>query len=111
MQDKIEIGEYIKLDDGTIGKYNINKNHFNVVETNNRDIGFNIDNDVIKHSKDIIDLIEIGDYVNGMKVESIIKTDKEHLILEGQKYCIYSENIKTIVTKEMFVNMEYKVGV
>ena len=74
--------------------------------------------EVIKHSKNIIDLIEVGDYVNGYKV-----IDKDY---EGEMICLLmpfnEENqsiynivwntkyfIKSIVTKEMYKSIEYRL--
>ena len=63
-------------------------------------------------SPNIIDLIEVGDYVNGCLVSEI--KDK-WLILNYADIETYeqlerkNENIKTIVTKEQFSQMEYKV--
>ena len=70
--------------------------------------------DIVKHSKDVIDLIEEGDYVNGEYV-AVIEKNKEGNITdicyeeenEGQLYSI--GDIKSIVTKEMFSQIEYKV--
>ena len=77
---------------------------------------------VLKASHNIIDLIEIGDYVNGSKVIdiSIIGKDKEKWVwveqMEdtdnkyGDDYVGYNnEQIKSIVTKEQFEQMAYKV--
>lgn len=73
---------------------------------------------VKKHSKNIIDLIEVGDYVNGEKVEKItepsLANDYNRRIYcnecEGlYKAILCNKDIKTIVTKEQFENMEYKV--
>ena len=79
--------------------------------------------DVIKSSPNIIDLIEVGDYVNGSKVVdiSIIGKDKEKWLwveqMEdtdnkyGDDYVSYNnDQIKSIITREMFESMEYKVG-
>lgn len=64
--------------------------------------------DIIKASENIIDLIEVGDYVNGCKVVEILK---ETIIIEnyGEEE-LFNEKIKSIVTKEMFEQMSYKVG-
>lgn len=75
-----------------------------------------------KHSPNIIDLIEVGDYVNGSKVVdiNIIGKDKEKWVwveqMEdtdnkyGDDYVGYNnEQIESIVTKEQFSAMEYKV--
>ena len=65
---------------------------------------------IIKSSPNIIDLIEVGDYVNGRIVDDYIYLDKLGLIglteleKEDEKF------IKSIVTKERFSQMEYKVG-
>ena len=63
----------------------------------------------LKHSKNVIDLIEEGDYVNGIQVKSIINTESKHLILRGEIGCVYSQDIKTILTKEQHEANCYKV--
>ena len=61
----------------------------------------------IKSSPNIINLIEVGDYVNGEIVNEIWK----NLVLVGQECRPINEKyIKSIVTKEQFESMEYKVG-
>lgn len=72
-------------------------------------------------SPNIIDLIEVGDYVNGSKVVRIEKHDEElYAYVQETEYCnacdeeeniYYKENtIKSIVTKEQFSQMEYRIG-
>lgn len=60
-------------------------------------------------SPDIIDLIEVGDYVNGLKVD---KKYKDRVVINTRDEIIvwFEYQIKTIVTKEQFESMEYKVG-
>lgn len=78
---------------------------------------------ILKASHNIIDLIEVGDYVNGSKVVdiSIIGKDKEKWVwveqMEdtdnkyGDDYVGYNnEQIKSIVTKEQFESMSYRIG-
>lgn len=69
--------------------------------------GFYINKDTIKKaSHNIIDLIEVGDYVNGFPV-----IHKENDILKCGLLVQFKENeIKSIVTKEQFEQMAYKVG-
>ena len=73
--------------------------------------------EIEKASHNIIDLIEVGDYVNGNKI--LFKRYKEypnpqlnHCCLETSGYEIYTKenNIKSIVTKEQFKSMEYRLG-
>lgn len=70
--------------------------------------------DILGASFDIIDLIEVGDYVNGKRV--LGKSNYQRKLLEldewlGNAYKnISSKDIKSIVTKEDFESMSYKVG-
>lgn len=68
--------------------------------------------DVDRASFDITDLIEIGDYVNGSPVCDIkqdengktwVYTDSEY------RYGYLKEEIKSVVTKEMFYLVKYEV--
>ena len=64
-----------------------------------------------KFKDNIIDLIEVGDYVNGYYVEDIGKTFVN--VATGSNYfqnpTIYEDDIKSIVTKEAFSSVEYRV--
>lgn len=71
--------------------------------------------DITKHSKNIIDLIEVGDYVNGYRIDNIING-----VLVNRAVGIdrigaltpivqYEQDIKTILTKERFEQNLYKV--
>ncbi len=77
-----------------------------------------IDNfyNIVKCSFDLIDLIEVGDYVNGYKVIDIIEPDvcgdenltDRKIITEEPSYSVYNktilniDDVKSLVTKEMF---------
>lgn len=67
--------------------------------------------DILKASYNLIDLIEVGDYVNGYYVEDIGKTFVN--VATGSNYfqnpTIYEDDIKSIVTKEAFSSVEYRV--
>lgn len=71
------------------------------------------DNLVKEPSFNIIDLIEVGDYVNGKLVEDVFEkttyADKS-IKLKGSGDYWYDIHIKSILTKESFASMEYKVG-
>ena len=64
--------------------------------------------DIVKHSKNIIDLIEVGDYVNG---HLVLKVEEDGFLLVDDKGYTHLApiNIKSIVTKEQFASMEYKI--
>lgn len=70
--------------------------------------------EILKHSFNIIDLIEVGDYVNGCEVMGIyiprdiwepIQINIDSITI---RYFIKDE-IKTIVTHEQFKNIEYRL--
>lgn len=92
-----------------------------IYECNHKDVDIYI----LKASHNIIDLIEVGDYVNGYKIYSIYDDDKyvneynlKHKKCLGkniydedyQEYLIYEEDIETIATKEQFEALAYKVN-
>ena len=132
MKDKLEVGHFIRTIKG-IGR-------IEEITEDRTEIYFNCDTGLTisfikkdftqeemaqyyKHSDNIIDLIEVGDYVNGSKVIdiSIIGKDKEKWVwveqMEdsdnkyGDDYVGYNnDQIKSIVTKEQFSSMEYRLG-
>lgn len=68
--------------------------------------------DIINHSKDIKDLIEIGDYINGCKVVEFFRDKLTGLAViktANQRKYYSSKIIKSIVTKEQFKNAEYRI--
>lgn len=70
-----------------------------------------IENQDVVASYNIIDLIEVGDYVNGNKVIDIVENDV-YVSNFYEEQCIgqvSKKNIKSIVTKEQFENMTYEV--
>lgn len=63
---------------------------------------------IIKSSPNIIDLIEVGDYVNGNKVDA--KGNKYVIFYDGDGDIeVFENDIKSIVTKEQFKEMEYRL--
>lgn len=114
----IEIGEYVrtKEDIGKVTEIFINTNCYKVKNAVNE--CWLEEKEIIKHSKNLIDLIEEGDYINGENVVSIIDYDYKRIVTEvamyrgiGRgNYYIDDKDIKTILTKEQYDNNCYKVG-
>ena len=104
---KLEAGMYVRCD-GRILKldeHNIEgwKMYFEFIGTDN-----------FQASNNIIDLIEVGDYVNGSYIQEIIsiKNNEMKCMLDSDYELISTiknEDIETILTKEQFSQMEYKV--
>ena len=115
----MKIGDYIRTDDGLIGK--IVSEPYEYKDSIGHDIDFgdsNIYNEyemyqsIIKSSPNIIDLIQVGDYVNGyLVIEKDINNELRYIDLKDRnmKYVKYLD-IKSILTKEKFSCMEYKIG-
>ena len=121
MKNKIEVGEYIRTKDGRIDKvdrYSIGccvyhcKNGMCIDECET--VGIPI-SDIKKHSSNITDLIEVGDYINGHKIVSKIWGEDDNDLyfeIEGSYHkatCIGEKDIKSIVTKEQFKSIEYDI--
>lgn len=112
MEDIININEYVRTDNGIIGKYVKYRGIEDTIETNNKWIGFDIEKDIVKHSSNLIDLIECGDYVNGYIVRRTYLDGETHYIKLGEQITgnrTYNDDIKTVVTKEMMESISYKV--
>lgn len=112
--EEIKVGEYVRTKDGIIDKILNYSFGCNVWHCQN---GMCIDEcncigvhlkDITKHSKDITDLIEAGDFINGNRVYKVTNA------------CIYCTgkavqnkltiNIKTILTHEQYENNCYRIG-
>ena len=119
--EEIQVGEYIRTKNGNIGKViDIDKRNYWIDRYIRKESGIpfefldknseQLKNNIIKHSKILAEVIEVGDYINGKRI---------HKIDKGKNYCyLYYENcktfanhqIETIWTKEQLKSIEYDVG-
>lgn len=121
---KLEVGMYVRHHHFGIGKiinsYEIDRIWFNVkfncYGDDDYHCGICEESIGFKASHNIIDLIEYGDYVNGLEVTGFDykkTTTKQALLcdvrLNGGGVVIKKNDIKSIVTKEQFENISYKV--
>ena len=121
---KIEVNEYVRTKGGEIGKfkgYNNNKNSqwkYKVKLPKMKLWKYYEEENIVKHSKQLIDLIEEGDFVNGYRVINVINEGTcpcgECVDIDSSKdsseCTLWEEDIKTILTKEQFEANCYKVG-
>lgn len=132
MEDRIEVGEYVKTKDGRIAQiksidYEAVIYRFDrIIYINNfrmkKDVLYSNEmfkKVIVKHSKQLIDLTKIGDIVNGHLVIDKYEDVDEYgndfwcLIIEDDSLLnrsIREEDIKTILTKEQYEANYYKVG-
>ena len=117
MENEIEIGEYIRTKRGYIRQVVRRDVDDHIL----LDIGFEgaryltkveEKEDIVKHSKNIINLVEVGDYINGYLVVAI--SDDGYIeiaigddIEQGELLTV--KDIKSIVTKEQFESIKYEV--
>lgn len=112
---KLEVGMYVRTNIGIKQIYEIDENKtkwkylYKLKKQDGDgciDCGVLADEDIIKASHNLIDLIEPGDYVNGELVEDVTG---EYLRVNGQSHNkhYFSKQIKSIVTHEQFDSMKY----
>ena len=75
---KNEIGKYVRTEDGYILE-NIWGGHADIIKKlANKDKHYEFEyGKIVKHSNSLIELIEVGDYINGEKILEIILPDEE----------------------------------
>ena len=117
---ELKEGMYVRYTRGAINGYVplriakiIDKNNDLLKLDNNNEI---FESDVVKASDNLIDLIELGDYVNGDLVTFISSNPQKnqrgkHRIILNDSYSLFSkhDDIKSIVTKEQFNSVKYEV--
>lgn len=120
----IEVGDFIKTNNGFLGKVNkielkgsgiryagefitdtiIQFNDGKVYERRVKD------KDIVKHSKNIIDLIEVGDIVNNGYIYEIGNTEDGYKWVHNLNgLLLFEKDIKTILTKEQYMQNCYTV--
>lgn len=113
---KLEVGMYVRTLDG-ISKV-IEVRDSNVVgRFVNEDGNIYFMNEIMcAPSFNVIDLVEEGDYVNSMKVNNIAIEDGLIYLHMDADECLHEttmltgDNIESIVTKEQFGEIKYRVG-
>ena len=125
----IEVNEYVRTKDGKIGIFDryssrkensLYKSPFNCfIKIKNRKTPLQCCEDYIKkHSKQLIDLIEVGDIVNscivvGFGYECVNGNKEKSILVEGKytkvNYALLNWDIETILTKESYMANCYKV--
>ena len=94
---KLESGMYVRTKKGKIYKFKSNNTMARVPY-------------MINCSFNIIDLIQVGDYVHGLPVRFVEPENKRVDIGQNESYFwIKEENIMDVLTKEQYEEMAYKV--
>ena len=115
MENEIKVNEFVRTKDGYIGKYVKDGLRKGTIEVEDNMVSWIVDNyNILKCSKNLIDLIQVGDYVNGEKVTEIKEwNSSKDGYFRYAVTCYYeiirADEIKTVVTKEMMESISYKV--
>lgn len=115
----IEVNEYVRTKDGKIDKV-INSNFYMSIYVE-CEKGLYLIESIVKHSKQLIDLIEVGDIVEiELSEEFVEKKDKKKLIQIGDIYTKEKlqrdidngiiTRILTILSYNQYMGNCYKVG-
>ena len=118
----MNVGDYVRTKDYgfiKVKSFYYNEDMIHILDENCNEYDFSKELvEDFKSSPRIIDLVQVGDYVNCYLVTAVSKDIYgETIVFVGQKLIeeagyyrsYYSKDIKTIVTKEQFESMEYKV--
>lgn len=110
---KLEVGMYVRTKKYGIAKIigNVDDNKFNIDIFKKDGITLRCQKmkDIIKASHNIIDLIEEGDYVNGLPVVHNAKYNGGNIIIVINGNAYTELEIRNIVTKEQFESIKYEV--
>lgn len=124
MEDKIDSGEYVRTNNKGIKRIDridnnktVNKYlYFTGIEDfEGKEYGIIKTTEIVKHSKQLIDLIEVGDIVEDQynKYEvAFVKYDKIYCNdynLADSLITLREQDIKSILTKESYMSNCYKV--
>ncbi len=114
---ELKEGMYVRTKDGLIDKVIIDyKGCCNSPNCNCKHVScehnYYDEENIIKVSDNLIDLIEVLDYVNGYRVDLIDEIDGRKYLdlhyMECEWRYTFNEDIKSIVTKEMFDSVKYE---
>ena len=128
---EIKAGDYVRTNKGIIGKietinkygvitkYDDEEDKISTAENYYINKGLEVnEDDIVKHSKNIIDLIEIGDIVNNHYVKAVYLDGAVKYIKLDNAYSpenhftgvrTYEDDIETILTKEQMEANQYVV--
>lgn len=118
MKDVIEAGEYVRTENGKIDK--VVSNNYYMEKYIEAEKDFIFCNSIVKHSKQLIDLIEVGDIVKyklknlkhtnvtTVRLVQDARSNKEKKLIDG--YNLEQIDILEILTKEQYNINCYKVG-
>jgi hypothetical protein len=109
--EEIKVGDYIRTEQWGIAKVaKVDKNGECTYIKNKNDRLTHYFTQIGNTSPNIIDLIEVGDYVNGCEVVDVLKNARSVHIDDFLDPQLFEKDFKSIVTKEQFNSIKYNIG-
>jgi hypothetical protein len=107
---ELRVNDYVRTRQGKIFKWD---RYMTTTEEKCRDVDspyiYVNQNDIIKSSPNIIDILDVGDYVDRLRV---VEKEEDYIVIENfDEHIIITkeDNINSIVTKEQFEEMKYEI--
>ena len=106
---KLEVGQFARLKSGYIVKVLNLKDNW--IETDTKFITRTFPKDFVKASYNIIDILEVGDYVNGVEITEIYEKGdsfrgNRNYIFKEKTIEVANDNYETIPVEALFINNE-----
>ena len=98
-------GEYARTRNGII--FQVDEENKNIYM--NEFMNMRGDRDIVKHSKLISEVVEVGDFINGKLIHKIDKGQKHCYLYYGNCKTFVNYQIESILTKEMYEQNVFKV--
>lgn len=113
---KLEVGMYVRTKNGMIAKIvskedvsgSLHRKEMVFILDNGNRLALN-SKKVIKASKNIIDLIKVGDCVNGLTVVYNARNNGGNIVIVINGNAYNEKEIRSVVTKEQFDSVRYEV--
>lgn len=116
MNKEIEVGEFIRTEDGMIRKISNANGSKNICGTlygylENGEEQYILESKITKHSPNILKVLGNGDLVNGKYIVADIHSYGFYYFEDGgvSQNQIYVGDIKTVITKEQMEKIMYRV--
>lgn len=96
--EEIKVGDYLRTKKGKIFQYGKGRAYLGK------------DNAIVKHSKVLSEVVEVGDWVNGKRIHKIDRGKNYCYLYYGNCKTFVDYQIKTILTKEQYMQNCYKIA-
>ncbi len=106
---KLEVGQFIRTNYGKIDKIlKLNGSYVKGVSQKDEFYAYDLDN-IVKASYNIIDILEVDDYVNGELITKLKKDKECKYLVTMNNNVIRNKDIDTLITHEQIAQISYRI--